>query len=368
MITMKDLLKYGLVLSLLTAGFCTHKYSLTRSDGTDPLKYSEEKHLKNVTQLTFGGNNAEAYWSFDSKQLTFQSDYEKWSNGCDQIYRMTPGVSDLKGNKPQLISTGKGRTTCSYFLPGNKQILYASTHSAGDACPPAPERSPTGKYVWAVYESFDIYIADLNGNIQKRLTSTPGYDAEATVSPKGDKIVFTSVRNGDLDLYTMNLDGSSVHQVTNELGYDGGAFFSPDGTKLVFRASRPKTEEAKKDYLDLLHQNLVQPVEMELFVCNVDGSNLHQVTHLGKANWAPYYVPGSKDKIIFSSNHAATRGYSFNLYMINDDGTGLEKVTQDKTFDSFPMFSPDGKYLVFASNRFNGGNHDTNLFIADWVN
>ena len=198
------------------------------------------------------------------------------------------------------------------------------------------------------------------------MTNTPGYDAEATVSPKGDKIVFTSVRNGDLDLYTMDLKGNNIMQVTHELGYDGGAFFSPDGSKLVFRASRPKSEEAKKDYLDLLHQNLVQPVEMELFVCNVDGSNLQQVTHLGKANWAPYYVPGS-NKIIFSSNHAATRGYSFNLYIINEDGTGLEKVTQDKTFDSFPMFSPNGKYLVFASNRFNGGNRDTNLFVAEWV-
>ncbi|MEP7322015.1 MAG: hypothetical protein ABI761_08845 [Saprospiraceae bacterium] len=347
-------------------GGCSPKVLITRQDGKEPVKYPEEKHLKNITQLTFGGNNAEAYWSFDGKQLTFQSDYAKWTNGCDQIFRVTPGSDDLLHKSPVRISTGKGRTTCSYFLPGNKQILYASTHAAGDACPPAPERSPTGKYVWAVYESFDIYVADLNGNISKRLTNTPGYDAEATLSPKGDKIVFTSVRNGDLDLYTMDINGENIHQVTNELGYDGGAFFSPDGSKLIFRASRPKTEEAKKEYLDLLHQNLVQPTEMELFSCNVDGSNLHQITHLGKANWAPYFLPDNK-RIIFSSNHAASRGYSFNLYMINEDGTGLEKITQDKTFDSFPMISPNGKYLVFASNRFNGGNHDTNLFVAEWV-
>jgi TolB protein len=217
-----------------------------------------------------------------------------------------------------------------------------------------------------VYESFDIYVADLKGNILQRLTETPGYDAEGTVSPKGDKIVFTSVRDGDLDLYTMDLDGKNVKRVTKELGYDGGAFFSSDGKKLVFRASRPKTEESKKEYLDLLRQGLVQPTEMEIFVCDIDGSNMKQVTRLGKANWAPYYLPDQK-KIIFSSNHTASRGFSFNLFMINEDGTGLEKITHDNTFDSFPMFSPNGKFLVFASNRFNGGTRDTNLFLAEWV-
>lgn len=359
--------KYSVFILLILSGFyCSPKYSLTRTDRQDPFKYPDEKHLKNITQLTFGGNNAEAYWSFDGKQLTFQSDFANWSNGCDQIFTVTPGRSDLKNNKPIRISTGDGRTTCSYFLPGNKKIVYASTHAAGKDCPPAPERSATGKYVWAIYESFDIYTADLNGNIINRLTNTPGYDAEATVSPKGDLMVFTSVRDGDLDLYTMKLDGSNVKRVTKDLGYDGGAFFSPDGSKLVFRASRPKTEEAKKEYLDLLHQGLVQPTEMEIYTCNVDGSNLKQVTHLGKANWAPYFLPDNK-RIIFSSNHAASRGYSFNLFMINEDGTGLEKVSQDKVFDSFPMFSPNGKYLVFASNRFNGGTRDTNLFIAEWV-
>lgn len=355
-----------LAVFVLVSTKCAQTYSLTRQDGQDPLKYPEEKHLKNITQLTFGGNNAEAYWSFDNKHLTFQSDFSKWSNGCDQIFVVSPGKSDLKNNTPVRISTGMGRTTCSYFLPGNKKIVYASTHAAGKDCPPAPERSPTGKYVWAIYESFDIYTADLEGKIINRLTETPGYDAEATVSPKGDRMVFTSVRDGDLDLYTMDLDGKNVKRVTKELGYDGGAFFSPDGSKLVFRASRPKTEEAKKEYLDLLHQGLVQPTEMEIFVCNVDGSNLKQVTALGKANWAPYFLPDNK-RIIFSSNHAASRGYSFNLFMINEDGTGLEKITRDQVFDSFPMFSPNGKYIVFASNRFNGGTRDTNLFVAEWV-
>jgi len=345
---------------------CSPKTPITLVNPGDPLRYPAEKHLKNVTQLTFGGNNAEAYWSFDNKQLTFQSDFSQWSNGCDQIFRLSPGKEDMKTQKPVRISTGKGRTTCAYFLPGNKQILYASTHAAGDACPPAPERNASGKYVWAVYQSFDIYVSDLDGKIVKRLTDSPGYDAEGTVSPKGDKIVFTSVRDGDLDLYTMNLDGSGVRRVTQALGYDGGAFFSPDGKKLVFRASRPKTPAQQTEYLDLLRQGLVQPTEMEIFVCNVDGSDLKQVTSLGKANWAPYYLPDQK-RIIFSSNHAASRGYSFNLFVINEDGTGLEKVTHDQTFDSFPMFSPNGQYLVFASNRFNGGNRDTNLFVAEWV-
>jgi len=274
--------------------------------------------------------------------------------------------SDLRANRPQLISTGMGRTTCAYFMEGDTTILFASTHLGGKDCPKEPERVPGGKYLWPIYDTYDIFISDLNGNIVKQLTSVKGYDAEATVSPKGNKIVFTSTRNGDLDLYIMNIDGSGVRQVTKELGYDGGAFFSPDGSKLVFRASRPKTAEEQKEYKDFLKQGLVAPTAMEIFTCNVDGSDLKQITNLGKANWAPFYHPEGK-KIVFSSNHHGQRGYQFNLFMINEDGTGLEQVTFDETFDSFPMFSPNGKQLVFASNRFNGGTRSTNLFVADWV-
>jgi len=332
----------------------------------DSLRYPMEKHLANIKQLTFGGDNAEAYWSFDSHKLTFQATRSAWNASCDQIFMI-----DLKqpldtSKAPQLISTGKGRTTCSYFMKGNKTILYASTHEAGEACPPAPERMVDGKYVWPIFPSFDIFVADLNGKIVKKLTDTDGYDAEATVSPNGDKIVFTSIRSGDLELYTMNTDGSNVKQITNTLGYDGGAFFSPDGSKLVFRASRPTTKEEVDLYTSLLAKNLVQPVAMELFVCNVDGSDMRQLTHLGKANWAPFFTPKG-DKIIFSSNYAAPKGYQFNLYLINLDGTGLEQVTYDEVFASFPMFSPDGNKISFSSNRNNGGTHDTNLFVADWV-
>jgi len=333
---------------------------------SDTVHYSREKHLKNVRQLTFGGDNAEAYWSFDSKKLVFQSNNPAWGLQCDQIFSLEVGKSDLKNEKPQLLSTGKGRTTCSFFMPGNKTVLYASTHQGGDACPPEPERRPGGKYLWSVFDTYDIYVADLKGKIQKQLTSAKGYDAEATLSPDGDRIVFTSLRNGDLDLYTMKTDGSDVKQITNELGYDGGAFFSPDGKKIVFRASRPKTEEAKKEYLDFLKQGLVAPTEMEIFICNADGSDLKQITNLGKANWAPFFHPSGK-KILFSSNHKSTRGFQFNIFMMNLDGSGLEQVTYDGVFDSFPMFSYDGKKLVFSSNRNNGGTRNTNLFVADWV-
>jgi Tol biopolymer transport system component len=251
-------------------------------------------------------------------------------------------------------------------MPNGKSILYASTHLGGDVCPPEPERKPGGKYLWPVYDSYDIFISDLNGKMIRQLTNTPGYDAEATISPKKDKIVFTSTRNGDLDLYVMDIDGSNVKQITHELGYDGGAFFSPDGKKIVFRASRFATEEEKTEYKENLKNGLVAPTAMEIFVCNVDGSDLRQVTRLGKANWAPFYHPSGK-KIIFSSNHKGTRGFEFNLFMINEDGTGLEQITFDKVFDSFAMFSLDGKKLIFSSNRNNQGTRDTNLFVADWV-
>jgi Tol biopolymer transport system component len=249
-------------------------------------------------------------------------------------------------------------------MPNGKQILYASTFKGSHACPTVTQIKD--KYLWSVYEDYEIFIATRKGKIVKQLTKNKYYDAEATVSPKGDKIVFTSTRNGDLDLYIMDINGKNVKQITNEVGYDGGAFFSPDGKKLVFRASRPKAEEAKKEYLDYLKKGLVAPTDMEIFTCNVDGSDLKQLTNLGKANWAPFYHPAGK-KIIFSSNHKSTRGFQFNLYMINEDGTGLEQISYDGVFDSFPMFSPDGKKIIFSSNRNNNGTRDTNLFVAEWV-
>ncbi len=349
------------------SGTNRHKHKTGYAINADTtVHYPQEKHLKHVKQLTFGGDNAEAYFSFNDSMIVFQARNPAWGSACDQIYYFRFADGNMKDTIPTLLSNGLGRTTCSYFLPGDTTILYASTRAAGDACPPEPKKRTDGKYVWPIYSSFDIYVANLKGEILDTIVKNPGYDAEATLSPQGDKIVFTSDRSGDLELYTCDLDGSNVYQVTNQLGYDGGAFFSPDGTQLVFRSSRPKTDKEVKEYKDLLKQGLVAPTEMEIYVCNVDGSNLKQITRLGKANWAPYFSPSGK-KIIFSSNHAGKRGFEFNLYMINVDGTGLERITYDHVFDAFPMFSYDGKKLIFSSNRNNGGTHNTNLYIADWV-
>lgn len=329
------------------------------------LNAQTEKHLKNLTQLTYGGDNAEAYWSFNNKNLSFQSNNKAWGLQCDQIFNLNVQKASKDSTyKPPMISTGKGRTTCSYFMPGDRQILYASTHLGNDECPKDPPRG--AKYLWGIFDSYDIFVADLKGKIVKQLTNTPGYDAEATVSPKGDKIVFTSTRSGDLELWTMNIDGTKQKQITKGLGYDGGAFFSPDGKKIVFRASRPKTDDEIKEYKELLAQGLVAPTSMEIYICNADGSHLKQLTHLGKANWAPFFHPSGK-KIIFSSNHHSTKGYDFQLFMINLDGSGLEQITSESMFNAFPMFSPDGKKIAFSSNRNNHGTHDTNLFVADWV-
>jgi tricorn protease-like protein len=358
---------FGFLLFLVSCGPAPeagdNDQSATAEANADTLRYEQETHLKNIRQLTFGGDNAEAYFSFDNQHLIFQATNENWGAECDQIFYMPAGGYD--GEQPPMVSTGKGRTTCSFFLPGNRSFVYASTHLGAEACPETPMRV-NGKYVWPVYADFDIFTADLEGNILQQLTDAPGYDAEATLSPDGSRMVFTSTRSGDLELYTMNVDGSDVRQVTDELGYDGGAFFSPDGSQLVFRASRPKTEEEVTTYKTLLAENVVQPTDMEIFVCNADGSNLRQITDLGGANWAPFFHP-SGEKIIFASNHHTESGRQFNLFMINVDGSGLQQITFDDTFDAFPMFSYDGKKLVFSSNRNNGGTRDTNVFVADWV-
>lgn len=359
-----------LIFSIIAVS-CGEKSSTGDSDGTasdstastDSLRYEEETNLVNVRQLTFGGNNAEAYFSYDNKELVFQSDYDKWGVGCDQIFRMK--IDEPAKEKPEMVSTGMGRTTCSYFLPDNDLIVYASTHLGGESCPEEPSRFVDGKYVWPIFDTYDIFVKNRKTGELTQLTTEKGYDAEATVSPDGQKIVFTSTRSGDLELWTMNIDGSDQKQITNQPGYDGGAFFSPDGTKLVFRSSRPKSDEELKTYQGLLKKGLVQPTELEIYTCNVDGSDLKKITELGGANWAPYWHP-SGDKIIFASNHHSKSGRQFNLFLVNTDGTDLKQVTFDSTFDSFPMFSYDGKMLVFSSNRFNGGNHDTNVFLADW--
>ena len=313
-----------------------------------------ETHLSNIRQLTFGGENAEAYFSFDGARLSFQA--AKTPGSCDQIYTMNVDGSDVRK-----ISDG-GRTTCSYYTPDRQHVIYASTVKGGRECPPVP--SFDQGYVWPIYDSYDIYLASADGSGARPLTTTPGYDAEATIRKDG-RIVFTSVRDGDMEIYSMNGDGSDVRRLTHREGPDGGPFYSADGKQIVFRG-RPLTAGPElDDYRALLKKGLWRPTALEIYVMNEDGTNLRQVTNLKAASFAPYFTPDGK-RIIFSTNVGDPKGRNFDLYLVNVDGTGLERVTYNETFDGFPMFSPDGKKLVFASNRHDAKPGETNVFIADW--
>ncbi len=341
-----------LSLVLATSWFLPAQSTVSSQQLTD----ERERHLKNLRQLTFDGENAEAYFSPDGSRLIFQR-AEK-GDGCDQIYSMKVDGSGLKR-----LSNGQGKTTCAYFTPDGKHIIYSSTFQGSPQCPPRPDFSRG--YVWALYPTFDIYRANVDGSNIRPLTQSPRYDAEATIRADGT-IVFTSLRNGDLDIYTMDKNGREVRQLTHELGYDGGPFWSYDGKQIVYRAYHPQTEAEKADYLALLKEDLIRPSKLEIWVMNADGSNKRQVTRNGAANFAPFFFPDGR-RIIFSSNMDNPKGRNFELYAINVDGTGLERITYSEAFDGFPMFSPDGRKLVFASNRNAAKPGDTNIFIADWV-
>jgi len=316
-----------------------------------------ERHLRDIRQLTLGGNNAEAYFSPDGERLIFQRQ-ESTETGCDQQF-----VMKVDGTGVRRVSNGFGRTTCGYFYDGGRRILYSSTFEHSRECPAPPDRSQG--YVWPLGR-FEIYTAKTDGSDLRRLTTNDAYDAEATVSPDGKRVVFTSTRDGDIELYTMNVDGSDVRRVTRRVGYDGGAFFSPDGGLLVWRAMYPETAADSADYLRLLEQRLVRPSRLELWVARADGSEPRQVTRLGAASFAPYFHPDGR-RVIFASNQPDPRSRNFDLYLVNLDGSGLERVTTSPEFDAFPMFSPDGKRLVFASNRNAAKPGETNIFIADWI-
>lgn len=317
---------------------------------------TNEKRLKNIRQLTSGGENAEAYFSADGQRLIFQS--TRQGVPCDQIFTIK-----IDGSDERRVSTGTGRTTCGYFYPGASDIIYASTHETDAACPPKPSFSRG--YVWPIYDGYEIYRAKADGTGLTRLTSSPGYDAEATIAPDG-LITFTSVRDGDMEIYTMKGDGSDVRRLTNRPGPDGGPFFSFDGKRIVFRGRELTAGPEMNDYRALLKQALWRPTSLELFVMDRDGRNLRQVTRLGGANFAPSWHPDGK-RLIFASNVGDPDGRDFDIYTVNVDGTGLERITFNDTFDGFPMFSPDGKHLVFASNRNAKTEGETNVFIADWV-
>ncbi|HSE49996.1 MAG TPA: hypothetical protein VLA96_12375 [Terriglobales bacterium] len=334
---------------------------MQQSQAPAPLAMPEEKHLKNVRQITFEGENAEAYFSADDKQLIWQHSGE--GVPCDRIYTM-PAEAPVHGAfVGKQVSSGKGRTTCSYIFPNGKRILYSSTHAAGPECPAKPDYSHG--YVWPVYAAYDIYTAKPAGSDVKPLAPHPGYDAEATVTRDGKRIVFTSMRDGDLEIYTMDANGKHVRRLTHEVGYDGGPFWSADGKKIVYRSQRPQTPEEIADYQALLAKGLIRPGHLEIWLMDADGSNKRQVTKNGAANFGPFWHPDGK-RIIFASNVADPKGRNFDLYLINEDGTGLERVTWSPEFDGFPMFSSDGKRLVWASNRNAAKRGDTNIFMADW--
>jgi TolB protein len=339
---------------LLSAGILIARQSRTLQP------HAKENHIRNIRQLTTGGENAEAYFSADGKRIILQSTRDPYK--CDQIFTMNADGSNVK-----MVSTGKGRTTCAYFTPDGNRIVYASTHLGSPDCPPNPERS--AGYVWPLYKTFDIFSAKTDGTDMKRLTTANGYDAEATVSPDGKKIIFTSTRDNDIELYEMNVDGTNQRRLTNEVGYDGGAFYSQDGQWIVWRASRPKADADVKQFKDLLARDLVMPSKLEIFIMKADGTQKKQLTSNGAANFAPYFHPNGR-QIVFASNiNSRNPGIpNFDLFLINRDGTGLEQVTFEETFDAFPMFTNDGKKLVWASNRSETTQGNTNVFIADWVN
>ncbi len=326
---------------------------LPRTHDPDP----RERHFSELTMLTDGGENAEAYFSYDSQRLVFQATRPPFE--CDQILVMPVG-----GGNPELLSSGTGRTTCAYFTKDDRYVVYASTHLASPDCPEPPDMSQG--YVWGLFASYDIFRLELATGELVRLTDTPGYDAEATVSPDGETIVFTSARDGDLDIYTMDLDGGNVTRLTDTPGYDGGPFFSPDGSKICYRSHHPEPGPELDEFRALLADEKVRPSRMEIFVMNADGSDQRRITDLGCASFGPFFHP-SGEKIIFSSNHPLPRGREFELWLVDLDGANLEQVTYSEGFDGFPMWAPDGETFVFGSNRHNSRSGDTNIWVTRWV-
>ena len=346
------------VCAVLAAAPLSAQTSTTKASTVYRAPGPGERHLSNIRQLTFGGSNAEAYFSADGKRLIFQRKASPDPGvGCDQQYIMNVDGSDM-----HRVSNGEGRTTCGYFIDGDRRIVYSSTFAYDPACPPPPPDSLG--YIWPL-SHLEIYSAKPDGSDLRPLTHNGAYNAEATASPDGKRLIFTSTKDGDIDLYTMNIDGSDVRRITNRLGYDGGAYFSPDGRKIVWRAAYPVTRADTVQYRQLLAMDMVRPFALEIWIANADGSDAHQVTHLGGANWAPFFFPDGK-RIVFASNYENPMSGNFDLYAINTDGTGLEKITTYKDFDGFPMFSPDGRKLVFVSARGGKGPGEINIFIADW--
>ncbi len=331
-----------------------------RSPMVDRTAEPEEVRLSNLRQITFGGENAEAYWSADGEWITFQSTRD--GRTCDQQY-----VIRANGTGLRQVSDGRGKTTCGWFFPGGERLFYASTTAHDSICPVKPD--PSQGYVWPL-DRYDIYTSNRDGSDVQRLTNYDVYTAEGILSPDGSKIVFTSLKDGDLDIYTMNADGTDVRRLTNTPGYDGGPWWSPDGTKIVYRAHHPSDTTELRQYQELLAQGMIRPSKVELWVMDADGSNQHQITALGGANFGPSWSPDGS-KIIFSSNYFAPRSGNFELFLVSVDARlagpdQLEQVTFNSSFDGFPIFHPNGKQLLWASNRHGSTQGETNLFVADF--
>lgn len=325
---------------------------------------TSEPILSNHKQLTFKGDNGEAYFSPDGKHLIFQSKRDGFE--CDKIYMMTSDGKDM-----HMVSTDGGAHTCSYFSKDKDFILYSSTLHDGQDCPEVFKPANPHEYVWPL-RNFEIYKADLDGSNVVALTNNDGYDAEATVHPFEEKIIFSSLRNGDMDIYTMNYEGGDIQRITHDFGYDGAAFYSPDASKIVWRAWYPETDEERAHWQESIENNYVKAVPLEIYVANADGSEKVQLTSNGATNWAPSWHPDGK-RIVFASNmddwneELGTFGHNFELYMIDVDGKNRVRLTHNETFDAFPMFSPDGKKLVYASNRDANNPRATNVYISDFI-
>ena len=331
---------------------------------TEEYRDRREVHLKNIKRLTFGGQNAEAYFSPDGKYITFQSNRD--SLPCDQIF-----IMDTTGKILRMVSTGEGRTTCSFFLD-NDHIMFASTHETmGPECPENPLvyqiMKKEKRYVWPLY-NYDLYIRDLRTNELKKLFGSPAYEAELEGPSPDGKIVFTSAKDGDLELYILDPPYTGEpRRLTFTPGYDGGSFFSKSGRYIVYRADHIKDSTELKKYREYLQKGLLLAGHLEIYVYDLQTDSTWQVTHTPKevTNFAPFMTPDEK-RIIFVSNLDAPGTWEFQLYIIDIDGKNLERVTYMGTFNSFPMFSPDGKKLLFVSNRGTKKPRNYDVYIADW--
>ena len=328
-----------------------------------PLASEEAQHLRDIRQLTRGFQRAgEAYFSPDARRIIFQAvtdDYPFY-----QIFTMKLDASGLNR-----VSTGRGKTTCSYFRPDGKKIIFASSHldpkldetearGRREADEEARARAESAKakkpyrgrrYQWDFDVHMDIFEANPEGTALVRLTTAPGYDAEGAYSPDGNQVVFCSLRDGDGEIYIMNADGSAPRRLTHRKGYDGGPFFSPDGKHVIFRG-----DPEENDHL-------------QLFVINADGTGERQLTRNQAVNWGPYWHPDGRH-IIFASSLATPEGSgrpNYDLFLMDVDTTRTERITFNPAADVLPVFSPDGKQVMWTSTR--SADRTSQIFLADWI-